>query len=72
MRLLLISDTHGRLGIINELAGHVRADVVIYAGDFGFFDDGGSERLLDRALRLHGRDNRDILYIRSLQVLTLM
>ncbi|NOY68104.1 MAG: hypothetical protein GXP53_01230 [Deltaproteobacteria bacterium] len=33
MRLLLISDTHGKLGIINELARHVRADAVIHAGD---------------------------------------
>ena len=33
VRLLLISDTHGRLGIINELARHVRADAVIHAGN---------------------------------------
>jgi len=26
MRLLLISDTHGKLGIINELVAQVRAD----------------------------------------------
>ena len=32
IRLLLISDTHGRLGIINELASHVQADAVIHAG----------------------------------------
>jgi len=53
MRLLLISDTHGKLGIINELAAHVRADAVIHAGDFGFFDDGSLERLSDREIRLH-------------------
>jgi len=35
MRLLLISDTHGMLGIINDLAAHVRANAVIHAGDFG-------------------------------------
>ncbi len=36
MRLLLISDTHGKLGIINELADRVKADAVIHPGDFGF------------------------------------
>ena len=34
MRLLLISDTHGRLGVVNELAARVQADAVIHAGDF--------------------------------------
>ena len=53
MRLLLISDTHGKLGIINELARHVRAEAVIHAGDFGFFDHGSFERLSDRELKLH-------------------
>ena len=53
MRFLLISDTHGKLGIINELAHHVRADAVIHAGDFGFFNHGSFERLSDRELRLH-------------------
>jgi predicted phosphodiesterase len=53
MRFLLISDTHGKVEIINELARHVRADAVIHAGDFGFFDDGSIERLSDRELRLH-------------------
>jgi len=33
---LLISDTHGRLGVIDELAARVRADAVIHAGDFFF------------------------------------
>jgi len=53
MRLLLISDTHGKLGIINELAEHVGADAVIHAGDFGFFDDSSLERLSAREIRLH-------------------
>ena len=53
MRFLLLSDTHGKLGIINELAAVVRADAVIHAGDFGFYDDGSYERLSDRELRLH-------------------
>jgi hypothetical protein len=53
MRLLLITDTHGKIGSINELAAHVRADAVLHAGDFGFYDDGSFERLSDRELRLH-------------------
>ncbi len=52
MRLLLISDTHGRLGIINELAARVRADAVIHGGDFGFYDDGSLERISRREVRL--------------------
>jgi len=52
MRFLLISDTHGKLGIINELAERTQADAVIHAGDFGFYDDGSYERLSDRELRL--------------------
>ena len=52
MRFLLISDTHGKLGVIDELAAFVRADAVIHAGDFGFFDDGSIDRLSDRELRL--------------------
>lgn len=39
MQFLLISDTHGKLGVIDEVAVRVRADAVIHAGDFGFFND---------------------------------
>ncbi len=53
MRFLLISDTHGRLAVIDELADRFRADAVIHAGDFGFFDNGSFQRLSDRELRLH-------------------
>ena len=52
MRFLLLSDTHGKLGIINELAAGVRADAVIHAGDFGFYNDGSYEHLSERELRL--------------------
>ncbi|MBW2047945.1 MAG: metallophosphoesterase family protein [Deltaproteobacteria bacterium] len=45
MRFLLISDTHGKLGIIKKLAHHIRANAVIHAGDFGFFNHGSYERL---------------------------
>jgi predicted phosphodiesterase len=53
MRFLLIGDTHGQLGVINELAARTQADAVIHAGDFGFYDDGSYERLSERELRLH-------------------
>jgi hypothetical protein len=51
MRLLLISDTHGKLDIINELSAQTQADAVIHAGDFGFYDDESFERLSDRELK---------------------
>jgi len=50
---LLISDTHGKLDIINELSAQTQADAVIHAGDFGFYYDESFERLSDRELRLH-------------------
>ena len=53
MRFLLISDTHGKLGIINELVAETQADAVIHAGDFGFYDYESYERLSERELRLH-------------------
>jgi hypothetical protein len=53
MRLLLISDTQGELGIINELVAETQADAVIHAGDFGFYEDDSYERLSERELRLH-------------------
>jgi len=70
MRLLLISDTHGKLGIINGLASNVRADAVIHAGDFGFFDHGSFERLSDRELKLHVAHS-DLLQTEKNQILAL-
>lgn len=52
MRLLLISDTHGKLGVGNDLAARAQADAVIHAGDFGFHDDGSYERLSEREIGL--------------------
>jgi len=52
MRFLLISDTHGTLALIDQLAAEVGAHAVIHAGDFGFFDRGSVDRLSDRELRL--------------------
>lgn len=52
MRLLLISDTHGKLGVVNDLAASAQADAVIHAGDFGFHDDESYERLSEREIGL--------------------
>lgn len=52
MRFLLISDTHGHISVVNHLAELTQCNVVIHAGDFGFYDDGSYDRLSDRELRL--------------------
>ncbi len=52
LRLLLLSDTHGQVGVINDLARKTGADAVLHAGDFGFYDEGSYDRLSDRELRL--------------------
>ncbi|HHF7367886.1 TPA: metallophosphoesterase [Legionella bozemanae] len=51
-RILLISDTHGNLDIINQKVIETKADMVIHAGDFGFYDDQSIHRLSPRELRL--------------------
>ncbi|NGX43074.1 MAG: hypothetical protein K940chlam7_01365 [Chlamydiae bacterium] len=51
-RILLISDTHGKLDVINELVERTNAQMVIHAGDFGFYDTDSVERLSNRELRL--------------------
>ena len=51
-KILLISDTHGNLDIINEKATQTNADFVIHAGDFGFYDKESISRLSPRELRL--------------------
>ncbi|RKH05816.1 metallophosphoesterase [Corallococcus carmarthensis] len=52
MRLLLISDTHGHLDIVERLAKEARADAVLHAGDFGFYDHGSADRVESRELFL--------------------
>jgi predicted phosphodiesterase len=51
-RILLISDTHGHLDLVDGLAARERADAVIHAGDFGFYDDESVDRLEARELFL--------------------
>jgi len=52
MRVLLISDTHSNLGIINQLIDTTKADLVIHAGDFGFYDESSYRHLSSRELLL--------------------
>jgi Icc-related predicted phosphoesterase len=51
-KILLISDTHGNLDIINQLVAQTNADMVIHAGDFGFYDEQSIYRLSPRELLL--------------------
>lgn len=52
MRVLLISDTHGNIDIINLLVDKSKADMVIHAGDFGFYDESSYKHLSSRELFL--------------------
>lgn len=53
MRILLVTDTHGDLGALNDLARANSASAIIHAGDFGFYDNTSVDRLSDRELKLH-------------------
>ncbi len=52
IKALLISDTHGDIGIINKLAAKTSADLVIHAGDFGFYNESSYKHLSNRELLL--------------------
>lgn len=52
-RILLISDTHGNLNLLESLIKETEVDAVIHAGDFGFYDTESINRLQIRELRLH-------------------
>ena len=40
MKVLLVTDTHGRLSCIDDLMKRTETEAVIHAGDLGFCDDG--------------------------------
>ena len=49
MKLLLISDTHGRhLDLISVYGAQIQADLCIHGGDFGFYDAGSVDALSQR------------------------
>ena len=54
-RILLVSDTHGKLSPINRLALENGCEAVIHAGDFGFSHEESLSRLSDREVALHIR-----------------
>ncbi len=47
-----MSDTHGNLDTINELAEKTQANAIIHAGDFGFYDHESFRRISARELFL--------------------
>lgn len=51
-RALLISDTHGNLDIINNLVEKTKVDMVIHAGDFGFYNESSYKHISSRELLL--------------------
>lgn len=52
IKILLISDTHGHLDIINDLVKKTKVDLVIHAGDFGFYNESSYKHISSRELRL--------------------
>lgn len=50
-KILCISETHGLLSSINDLARKTGATAVIHTGDFGFYEKESVARLNDRDLR---------------------
>ena len=51
-RALLISDTHGNIDIINSLVEKTKVDMVIHAGDFGFYNETSYRHISSRELLL--------------------
>src|ERR1700733_5994811 len=52
IKILLISDTHGHLDVINNLVEKTNADIVIHAGDFGFYNESSYKHISSRELLL--------------------
>ena len=53
MKILLISDTHGKnIDWISAHAEKIKADVCIHAGDFGFYDTSSVDAFSQRELFL--------------------
>jgi predicted phosphodiesterase len=53
MRILLISDTHGDLDLLEAIVQKTKVNAVIHAGDFGFYDKESVHRLQTRELFLN-------------------
>lgn len=61
-RALLISDTHGNLDIINKLVEKTNVDMVIHAGDFGFYNESSYNIMVDgkRVHRVLGKESEGV------------
>jgi len=55
MRILVLTDTHGWLHLINAVAARTRADIVLHCGDFGFYDVSRIGHVPERELSLRVR-----------------
>ncbi|TXT54359.1 MAG: putative Metallophosphoesterase [Candidatus Thorarchaeota archaeon] len=55
MRIVVITDTHGRLHIVNNLVRELDADVVIHCGDIGLMSHKRVSKISNRELSLHIR-----------------
>eukprot|EP00124_Ichthyophonus_hoferi_P003184 Ihof_evm4s262 gene=Ihof_evmTU4s262 len=51
LRILLLTHVQGRLGMINSLARSIKANIVINAGNFGFFDEKSYEVMSPKDMR---------------------
>ena len=51
-KALLVSDTHGNIDIINALVEKTKVDIVIHAGDFGFYNESSYRHISSRELLL--------------------
>lgn len=47
-RILLLSDTHGSIDIINMLVEKTKTNMVIHAGDFGFYNESSYKHISSR------------------------
>jgi predicted phosphodiesterase len=45
MKLLLVSNTHGDLDIVNRLGKETQVDAVVHAGDLGLSEPASADRL---------------------------
>ncbi len=55
MKILLISDTHGKVHKIAEAAMLVKPDICIHSGDFGFYDEASVKSLTQKEVYLQIR-----------------
>lgn len=65
MRVLILTDTHGHLHLINKLAHKHSAQAVLHCGDFGFYSEARLEELPDRELALRIRHSEKLRHLKN-------